>query len=206
MALHGDLKDFELHDIFQFIQMGGKKGALHLECEQGEGLIYFENEKIMHAEVGEDVGTDAINIVLKWDKGKFSFNPGESTEKRTIDMPIQNVVLEAARQIDEWKKMEDVIPSTSVVIDFVEEPDVGNIELQPHEWKVMSFIDGDKSIKDIANQLDMETFEVGKIVYGLVKSGLIKVLEEKKEEENNDKEEIENEDEEEPKRRGFFRR
>lgn len=178
MALKGDLKDFELNDIFQFIQMGGKDGALHLEGPRGEGLIYFEGEKIKHAEVDSNNGTDAINILLTWDEGTFKFIPGEKTDRETINLPVQNVILEAARQIDEWKKMEDIIPSIEVRVDFVEEPDISDIELHPTEWKALSIINGRRTVKDIAEELDMKTFELAKVLYGLIQSGLIKVIEE----------------------------
>jgi len=167
MALRGDFKDFELNDIFQFIHMGGKDGALHLSGNNGTGIIYFEHGNIKHAEIGEHAGTDAINLFLKWDNGTFEFIVGESTEKVTIDLPVNNVILEAARQIDEWTKMEDVIPSVEVVVDFVEEPDISDIEL--------SIINGEKTIKEIAEELKMKTFDLAKLLYGLVQSGLIRV-------------------------------
>jgi len=179
MALSGDLKDFGLNDIFQFIQMGGKDGALYLKSIKGEAAIYFKGGNIQHAEVGSNDGTDAINELLTWNDGTFNFIAGEGIDKVTIDLPVQNVILEAARQIDEWKKMGDVIPSSRVVVDFVEEPDVGDIELHPMEWKALSFVDGNKSIKEIADKLEMNNFEVAKILYGLVQSGLVKVLGEK---------------------------
>ncbi len=180
MALSGDLKDFELNDIFQFIQMGGKDGALHIKSDMGTSAIYFKGGNILHAELGANEGTDAINLLLTWKDGTFNFIPGEETDKITIDLPVQNVILEAARQIDEWEKMKDVIPSINVAVDFVEEPDVGDIELHPMEWKALSFIDGNKTVKNIADELEMNSFEVAKILYGLVQSGLIKVIEEKK--------------------------
>lgn len=175
MALRGDFKDFELNDIFQFIHMGGKDGALHLSGNNGTGIIYFEHRNIKHAEIGEHAGTDAINLFLKWDNGTFEFIVGESTEKVTIDLPVNNVILEAARQIDEWTKMEDVIPSVEVVVDFVEEPDISDIELRPLEWKALSIINGEKTIKEIAEELKMKTFDLAKLLYGLVQSGLIRV-------------------------------
>ncbi len=175
MALRGDLKDFELNDIFQFIQMGGKEGALHLSGNSEAGVIYFEHGNIKHAETGKHEGTDAINSFLKWDSGTFEFIVGEKTEKVTINLPVNNVILEAARQIDEWNKMEDVIPSVELVVDFVEEPDISDIELRPLEWKALSIINGERTIKEIAEELKMKTFDLAKILYGLIQSGLIKV-------------------------------
>jgi hypothetical protein len=175
MALRGDFKDFELNDIFQLIHMGGKDGALHLKGNNGTGVIYFERGNIKHAEAGKHAGTDAINIFLKWDNGTFEFIAEENTDKVTINLPVHNVILEAARQIDEWKKMEDIIPSVEVVVDFEEEPDVSDIELRPLEWKALSIINGEKTLKEIAEELNMKTFDLAKILYGLIQSGLIKV-------------------------------
>lgn len=175
MALRGDFKDFELNDIFQFIHLGGKDGALHLQGKNSAGVIFFEKGNIKHAETGNRTGTEAINIFLKWDTGTFEFIAGESTDKETINLPVHNVILEAARQIDEWKKMEDVIPSVEVVVDFEEEPDISDIELRPMEWKALSIINGEKTIKEIADELKMKTFDLAKVLYGLVQSGLIRV-------------------------------
>lgn len=180
MALSGDLKDFELNDVFQFIQMGGKDGALHIKSDKGVSAIYFKSGNILHAEMGVYEGIDVINELLKWKDGTFNFIPEEESDKITINLPVQNVILEAARQVDEWEKMKDVIHSINVVVDFVEEPEVGDIELQPMEWKTLSFIDGKKSAKEIAEKLEVNSFYVAKILYGLVQSGLIKVVREKK--------------------------
>lgn len=180
MVLSGDLKDFELNDVFQFIQMGGKNGALHIKSNKGVSVIYFKGGNILHAEMGIYEGVDAINVLFNWKDGTFNFIPDEETDKITIDLPVQNVILEVARQVDEWEKMKDVIPSINVVVDFIEEPDAGNIELQPMEWKTLSFIDGNKTVKEIADKLETNSFEVAKILYSLVQSGLIKVVKEKK--------------------------
>lgn len=180
MVLSGDLKDFELNDVFQFIQMGGKNGALHIKSNKGVSVIYFKGGNILHAEMGVYEGVDAISVLLNWKVGTFNFIPDEETDKITIDLPVQNVILEAARQVDEWEKMKDVLPSINVVVDFIEEPDAGNIELQPMEWKTLSFIDGNKTVKEIADKLETNSFEVAKILYSLVQSGLIKVVKEKK--------------------------
>ncbi|MCK4322675.1 DUF4388 domain-containing protein [candidate division WOR-3 bacterium] len=180
MVLSGDLKDFELNDVFQFIQMGGKNGALHIKSNKGVSVIYFKGGNILHAEMGVHEGVDAISVLLNWKVGTFNFIPDEETDKITIDLPVQNVILEAARQVDEWEKMKDVLPSINVVVDFIEEPDAGNIELQPMEWKTLSFIDGNKTVKEIADKLETNSFEVAKILYSLVQSGLIKVVKEKK--------------------------
>ncbi|RKZ21395.1 hypothetical protein DRQ16_03670 [bacterium] len=203
MGLQGNLRDFEITDVLQLIHMGQKDGVLKIKTEDDEGAVYFEGGLVTHAETRETEGEKAIQVILTWTEGEFIFETNVKSEKRTIELPIQNVILEAARQIDEWKRMEKVIPSVDVVVDFVEDPDVGNIELLPEEWRVLTSVDGNKSISEIADSLKMKEFDVARILYGLVSSGLIKVCGEKKKK----KEKEEKKEEKEPPRKGgFFRR
>jgi hypothetical protein len=115
---------------------------------------------------------------LSWKKGRFVFNPSEETLEITVDLPIQQVILEAARRIDEMQKIQKIIPSFDAVVKIVEVPDAGveKIHLKPEEWKVLSFVDGSRAIKQIAQKANISEFETARILYGLVSSGLVTLV------------------------------
>jgi len=175
MALEGNLQDFELTDVFQLIQLGQKDGSLRIQSPDDVGVVYFKAGMVVHAKTNSIIGEAAIDAILSWKKGRFVFNPGEETIDRTVDLPIQQVILEAARRIDELKKIQKHIPSYDVVVKIIEVPDVGveKINLRPEEWKVLSFIDGNLAIKEIAQRTGMTEFETGRVLYGLISSGLV---------------------------------
>jgi len=206
VALEGNLTDFEITSLLQLVHLENKDGALKIKGKGHEGVIYFKNGFLIHAETNSSKGESAIQEILTWTKGKFEFVPGEEAPETTVNLPIPNVILEAARRIDEWKKIESVIPSVYVVVDFVEDPDVGNIEIKPEEWKLLSFVDGTRTIKEIAEAANMGEFNAAKVFWGLVTSGLVKVKGERKPH----AEETQEEQPEEPptkpkkKRRGLF--
>jgi len=77
---------------------------------------------------------------------------------------------------------------------------MSNIELSADEWKILTTVDGKKSLKEIAKELGLEEFLVAKTLYGLISSGLLKVIGEKEEEHK------EEEKEKNRRRGGFFRR
>lgn len=187
MTLRGDLKDFELGDLLQLLHMSLKNGALKISSQKGEGIIYVENGIIRHVELGEEEGEIAMAKIMQWKEGTFEFFTDIKSPKNTINLPIPNLLLEIARKIDEWKVIERIVPSMDVVFEIEPNPDtdVEEIELKQNEWKVLSRIDGKKSVKEIAESLKMEPFETAKIFYGLATSGLIRLkqkpLEEKKE-------------------------
>ena len=202
MPLSGNLEDFEITDVLQVIHLSNKDGVLHIKGEKGDALMYFKGGLLLHAEAHGSEGMSAVQKILVCRKGTFEFRPGEVVNKTSIQMPIQNVILEAARQIDEWKQMEKVIPSVNVIVNFVEEPEMSNIELSADEWKILTTVDGKKSLKEIAKELGLEEFLVARTLYGLISSGLLKVIGEKEEEHSEEEEKEKN------KRRGggFFRR
>jgi len=193
MGLQGNLQDFEITDILQLIYMGQKAGVLRIITEDDEGEIYFNSGLVVHANTKEKKGESAIQSILRWTTGSFVFDPSGKTNEKTIQLPVQNVILEAARQIDEWKAIEKVIPSIEVIVDFVPEPDMSDIELTQEEWKVLTTIDGQKTAKEIAQKLDMKEFDTARILYGLISSGLLKIVSEQPEKK-------------EERRGGFFRK
>ena len=207
MALQGNLEDFDLTDVLQLIHLGKKNGALEIETEGNRGEIYFENGKVVYAKTKETAGEESIHYILRWTKGKFLFSPEKKAPEKKMNIPIQNLILDAAKQIDEWKRLEKVIPSVEMIVDFVEDPEVSSeeINLSPDEWKILSLITGEKSIRDIAQLSKMTEFNTAKIFYGLISSGLVVLKKPPKKEEKKEevKKEVKKEDK---KKRGFFRR
>lgn len=178
MSLAGDLQDFEITDVFQLVQLGQKDGILRIQTADDVGIVYFKNGMVAHAQTNTITGEPAIDVILSWKKGRFVFNPGEESQQHTVDLPIQQVILEAARRIDELKRIQKLIPSYDVIIEIVEvpQPGVERIQLNPREWKVLSFVDGALSIKQIAQKSNIPEFETAKIFYGMISSGLVKVV------------------------------
>jgi len=178
MSLAGDLQDFEITDVFQLVQLGQKDGVLRIQTADNLGVVCFKSGKVAHAQTNSIQGEPAIDTILGWKKGRFTFNPGEETPQHTVDLPIQQVILEAARRIDELTRVQKLIPSFDMVIEIIEVPQEGveKIQLNPREWKVLSFVDGILTVKQIARKSNISEFETAKIFYGMISSGLVKAV------------------------------
>jgi hypothetical protein len=177
MSLAGELQDFEITDVFQLIQLGQKDGVLRIETSDDLGIVYFKKGMVAHAQTNSIRGEPAIDTILSWKKGRFVFNPGEEIQQHTVDLPIPQVILEAARRIDELKRIQKLIPSFDVVIEIIEvpQPGVEQIQLNPREWKVLSFVDGSLTIRQIAEKAKIPEFETAKVFYGMISSGLVRI-------------------------------
>ncbi len=178
MALEGNLEDFELTDVFQLIQLGAKDGSLRIQTFADVGVVYFKGGMVVHAKTNTIKGEPAIDTILSWKRGRFVFNQSEESFEHTVDLPIQQVILEAARRIDELNKLQKLIPSFDVVVRIVEVPDAGveKINLRPEEWKILAFVDGTLTISDIAKRVNISEFEASKVLYGLISTGLLRIV------------------------------
>jgi len=179
MTFQGSLKELHLPDVIQLVSVSGKSGVFVLSYEGEDGLIYLENGRIVHAVLGEIQGEEAVYTLATWGDGSFRFYPEEESPAHTITKSNTNLLMEAARRLDEWRVLSKRIPSLDSVPKFkVPEGKQGQINLNTQEWRILSKIDGEKSIQDIAREIQFSTFEVAKLLYGLVTMGLI-TLEEK---------------------------
>ena len=67
---------------------------------------------------------------------------------RTITKSNTNLLMEAARRLDEWRVLSKKIPSIDMVPEFVvQENRDGQINLNTSEWLILSKIDGQRSVK-----------------------------------------------------------
>src|SRR6185436_9964222 len=169
MAFQGSLAELHLPDIIQLISVSGKSGVFHLTDGPHQGEIYLHEGRIVHAQLDDTAGEEAVYALAIWSQGDFKFDHGVATEHRTISKSNTNLLMEAARRLDEWRVLSKKIPSTDMVPEFVvQEHREGQISLNTGEWLVLSKIDGHRSIKQMAAASGLSVFDVAKILYGLV--------------------------------------
>jgi hypothetical protein len=177
MAFQGSLKELPLPDIIQLVSVSGKTGVFVLTKSDQTGEIYLHDGEIVHSAVGSLKGDEAVYELAIWQEGEFIFNPGVETGERTIKKSNTNLLMEAARRIDEWQVLSKRIPSTRMVPVFTNQGSSTSVSFTPHEWAVICKIDERRSIEELASVLGMSAFEVCKLLYGLVTAGLIELKE-----------------------------
>jgi Domain of unknown function (DUF4388) len=178
MAFQGSLKELPLPDIIQLVSVSGKTGVFQLTREgNSSGEIYLRGGHIVHAQSGDLYGEEAVYELAIWPEGDFVFTPGQETERTTIQKSNTNLLMEAARRIDEWQVLAKKIPSTRMIPVFTNQATTTSVSLTPQEWSLICKIDERRTIEEVAIGLDMSPFEVCKLLYGLITSGLVALKE-----------------------------
>lgn len=178
MAFQGSLAELHLPDIIQLVGVSGKTGVFHLVDGDQEGQIYLRNGQIIHAELADLWGEEAVYALAIWRQGEFRFDAECAPPRETIQRSNTSLLMEAARRLDEWRVLSKKIPSVDRVPEFVIlENREGQINLNTMEWLLLSKIDGQRSLRAIAGAAKLSVFDAAKLLYGLVATGLIRLKE-----------------------------
>ncbi len=122
--------------------------------------------------------------LMSWREGFFSFEErarDELPRDTRIAVSTESLLMEGARRIDEWSRIADVVPNLDVVPELAPVGDDRGgdggptLDLLPHEWQVLTMIDGDRDLRAIAALLGRDEFETAKIAYGLTTTGVVAI-------------------------------
>jgi len=97
----GAVAGLSLTDVIQLKGHNKYTGAISVEYGESQGVIYFVDGEIIHAEQGDETGEQAIYEIIKWPGGTFNIHPEMTSNVCTIHYRTDFLLLEALRRLDE---------------------------------------------------------------------------------------------------------
>lgn len=135
-----------------------------------------EDEVVRHLRFQAE---EAVYDLMAWTEGHFRFDERDdvSVGDPEVRIRVESLLMEGARRIDEWTRLEAKIPSAESVpvLEDTEDAAGSPLELHPEEWEVLAEIDGERDLRQISGALGRSSFDVARIVYGLVSTGVVRV-------------------------------
>jgi hypothetical protein len=121
---------------------------------------------------------EAIFELVGWSEGYFRFEEGapcEAMVEAPVRIPTEALLMEAARRMDEWSRIEAKVPHLRVVprLPPSDSGATGRLDLVPFEWEVLAAIDGQRDLHALAAALGRTEFDVARTVYALSAAGVI---------------------------------
>lgn len=124
---------------------------------------------------------EIIYSLFLLEDAEYEFIEGEipADEVITLKMSMGNLIYEGIKRIDNWTRIRNEMPGTDTVLKLSADPVTlfQDVELTPQDRKMLSIIDGTKTIKELIDSAWIGSFEGMRILYVLWSIG---VLEEKK--------------------------
>lgn len=116
-SLKGLLKEVDLVDIIQLIEMGRKTGVLLVESPSGDGSIFFDQGLPIRAEIGKWSGVPAFIELLTLREGRFRLDQRSVQVEANIPRSRgQELVMEGVRLCDEMREAQRNTPPLDSVL------------------------------------------------------------------------------------------
>lgn len=147
------------------------------------GLILVNSDTLTMQEIIDAVQEMYVSVVRRLFtliEGFFRFDAeAELPEYRIpVAIELENLIIEGSRQIQEKEFLQEEIPSLDMALKFSDRQgmDIQKVNLSVDEWKVVSYVNPQNTIKQIAKATKMRDMEIRRIVYSLIQAGLVELI------------------------------
>lgn len=153
---------------------------LHKQTGRQLGTTLIDMNLFDKTEIAECLRIQIEEIVynlFSWQDGDFYFHEGKEPQKAPflIELNTMNVVMEGTRRIDEWLEIQKVLPPDDILLALATSPKTKNdeIRLSMEEFRVLSLINGERTLTDLLTVSPLGEFVTCRSVYKLILNKLI---------------------------------
>jgi len=157
--------------------------AIGRERKQALGKVLVEQGYVRLEQLQEFIHNQVEGILtnlFSWEKGKFVYEDAHLDLSRMVitQLDIINIIVEASRRIDELSVLKKQIPTSTLVFKLTDKArSKERIKLKTSEWKILSLVDGMRTVKQLVDENDGDEFKVYKGLHSLMFSGLVEEVE-----------------------------
>ena len=180
VALQGTLDTFALPDVLRLLASTKKTGRLVITGARGNGSVWVDAGAVVGSEAsGSPHGTDAVGVLFELLRfggdGSFTFETGTAATDPTPARAVEPLLVDAERQLAEWREIEAVVPSMDAWVSLTEEITGVEVTISADRWKRIVAIGSGSSVAGVARALELGELDVCRSVKELVELGLVEV-------------------------------
>jgi hypothetical protein len=121
---------------------------------------------------------DVIFRLTRRTDGDFEFSDSVGPRYNTgVRIDVDGCIAEAEERNIRWTEIESVIPAITFHLRMVPDlTDRAEVSLPATTWQILAALHGEGSIEEVARRLGMTDFAVGQVMAGLVRDGLLEIV------------------------------
>jgi hypothetical protein len=173
--MQGNLSHISLTDLLLLATSGKKSGVLKLARGKETVEVYLSDGKIVHATCPIGVGDKALLYPVTWGEGTFNLLPNGAAPAATIQKTAAEILDEVRAMTHEWETILEAIPSGKTVFRIANLPEDNTdpITVPNVGWRVLSKLDGVRTVQEISEMLRIPFAYTAKVIYSLYQSDLV---------------------------------
>ena len=168
----GNLKEMNLIDLIQTMEIGNKSGIIYLNRGDKEGQVYIHQGKIVNATVeGHDSIERAFLHMLTWIDGTFFVSFQDVSKQNTAVDSNQALFSQGTKLIDQWRQVIGELPSLNTCLKVVSNESPAPISLQ--EKHMLSLFQEPRTILQAIDHCEYDDFDGLTLIKALLQKGLL---------------------------------
>lgn len=173
MKLEGTFDIFSLRELIEMSIYSSVIGVLNIDTPRGIGQIFFHDGDAYHCIYQHMTGEAALVALFEQRQGSFAFVADASAKERTLGGDIHRLMDECEVLAERWRMVRVGLPDLHVVPHFVRDPGVGQLRIATTHFAMLSGIDGERTLVEIAYALSLDLLDVCEAAIILREDGLI---------------------------------
>ncbi|MBX9670311.1 MAG: DUF4388 domain-containing protein [Candidatus Obscuribacterales bacterium] len=183
--LKGTLSLVHITNLLQSIGIGAMSGRLRVQRHTIWADIFFEDGHPVHAEGTRGTGEDCLLQVICWTEGDFQFEPKIKSEERTINRPLESLILEGILLLDHTTYLTSHgIRLTTLLVkvrsslsdaEFERIADTGEEQETNNLKELYEMVDGQRTLEDLISERDLARSQWVPMVSDLIRLNLVEI-------------------------------
>lgn len=190
MAIKGSFKDVSLAEWMQLMQLTRKTGRLEVTHENKWAMIIFREGEVWHVEprgFRGMSGEEVLYTLMAQTDGAFAFQRLQVLPQleRTINMSIENILMEGAKRLDEQEAYSQSVEQLSqgagneganpmAALLSIKQGAEAKVRYAPQQTKrILMAINGERTIGEVIELSELEHDQAASIIQELVAQGVL---------------------------------
>lgn len=155
MQLSGTLDIFPLRELIEMVTYSSVTGVLEVQASGEVGQLFFKDGRPYHAIAGMQLGVDAVGTLFQAHAAPFRFLADHTAETVTLWLDPWDLMDRGEELARQWLHIRQRIPHAGLVPVLAGTPARSQIHIGETTWPVLSAIDGQRTIEEIAVYLNL---------------------------------------------------
>ncbi|MBN2497123.1 MAG: DUF4388 domain-containing protein [Deltaproteobacteria bacterium] len=178
--MSGRIDEVPLPDLLQLFTTSKKSGVMLIRRDEQVGKIYLRNGKIYYVSIDDDhdLGPQkAFTRLMAWEEGFFELTaPSNEKFMVELDESTEGLLMDAMREIDEFKRIEAQCPPTTSRFGLVRPLSAPLRDLDEEKLDVLQLIHNNSGVQSTLDRSVLSDLETYQIILHLVRKGYIREL------------------------------
>lgn len=175
MKLEGSLTVFPLRELIEMVMYSSVTGVLEVHTSSGPGRLFFDDGRPYHAAWSTQSGIEAVHQLFLDPEASFLFVADVIADDETLWVDPIELLDGCEVHAQRILSTRHAIPGTHWIPATVQSRS-SQVSIAEDEWRLLSLIDGQRSVDDIAAELFCDLAEVCESLQHMVERSLVQML------------------------------